>query len=174
MNTFNPRCPCCKADSLVETTQAVDRAYEYEGDTINVSLPRVPVVRCNACDEVFFGSKADDVLTEEFRRLIKLLSPNRIKELRNELGISAKELGELTGIAPETISRWERGHVIQSRAMDKFLRVTLEVSDARAHLRELDTALPQPLRYVGAAAGWSTDGRCGNPAATVDGFGLAS
>ncbi len=36
---------------------------------------------------------------------------------------SGQELAERLGVAPETISRWVNGALIQSRAMDNFLRV---------------------------------------------------
>ena len=35
---------------------------------------------------------------------------NRIRELRNEQGLTLKELGEKTGLAPNTISQYETGN----------------------------------------------------------------
>jgi transcriptional regulator with XRE-family HTH domain len=43
-------------------------------------------------------------------------------------------LAERLGVAEETISRWETGALIQSRAMDNLLRVYFANADVRAAL----------------------------------------
>jgi transcriptional regulator with XRE-family HTH domain len=40
-----------------------------------------------------------------------------------------QELAAETGLAVETISRWENGHVIQSRSHDKLLRYVFGIED---------------------------------------------
>ena len=49
--------------------------------------------------------------------------------------MKSKELAEKLGVAAETISRWERGGLIQSRAMDNFLRVFFALLEVREVLR---------------------------------------
>jgi len=43
-------------------------------------------------------------------------------------------MAELLGVAKETISRWETGALIQSRAMDNLLRLFFESEDVRRRL----------------------------------------
>ena len=52
-----------------------------------------------------------------------MLSPEEIKALRERLGKTQQEFAELTGIGEATISRWERGRLLQNRANDNFLRL---------------------------------------------------
>ena len=49
--------------------------------------------------------------------------------------MSQQELAEQLGVAKETISRWETGAMIQSRAMDNLLRLFFESEEARTLLR---------------------------------------
>ena len=58
-----------------------------------------------------------------------------------------EELADLLGIAPETISRWENGAVIQSRAMDNLVRLFFSVPEVERALRNpvrLSCATPRP------------------------------
>ena len=50
---------------------------------------------------------------------------------REKLGLTQKQFANLLGVGEATISRWESGAMIQSRAMDNFLRVFFAVPQAR-------------------------------------------
>jgi transcriptional regulator with XRE-family HTH domain len=51
------------------------------------------------------------------------------------LELSQELLARLTGIGVATISRWERGRLLQNRALDNFLRVFFVVPEARRVLQ---------------------------------------
>ena len=59
----------------------------------------------------------------------------QIKEGRKALGLLQQELAERLGVAEATISRWETGTLIQSRAMDNLLRAYFALPQLRAALR---------------------------------------
>src|SRR5207249_4533721 len=59
------------------------------------------------------------------------LTPQEIRDLREKkLRMTQEEFAQLTGIGVATISRWERGRLVQNRAMDKYLRL-LKRTDVR-------------------------------------------
>jgi putative zinc finger/helix-turn-helix YgiT family protein len=141
---------------LEKSTEAVDREYAFEGRSVAVSLPAVPVLRCRSCQEVLFGLEADEALTAEFRRLTNLLSPTQIRALRKALGYTQEELAGIMRIAAESISRWECGHVIQSGGMDTLLRVVLNVSEARRVPARLSPLEQASLTYKKDSTGWAS------------------
>ena len=68
------------------------------------------------------------------REQLGLLAADQIRKNREALGLSQRVLAEHLGVAAETISRWENGALIQTRAMDRYLRVYFGVPAARAAL----------------------------------------
>ena len=141
---------------MEKSTEAVDREYAFEGRSVAVSLPAVPVLRCRSCQEVLFGLEADEALTAEFRRLTNLLSPAQIRALRKALGYTQEELASIMRIAAESISRWERGHVIQSGGMDSLLRVVLTVPEARRVLSRVSPTEQLSFTYKTDSTGWAS------------------
>jgi DNA-binding transcriptional regulator YiaG len=77
----------------------------------------------------------DEQITEAFRMQLRLLNPAQIWKGRKELGLHHYELAERLGVAEATISRWETGTLIQSRAMDNLLRAYFALPEVRAALR---------------------------------------
>jgi DNA-binding transcriptional regulator YiaG len=63
-----------------------------------------------------------------------LLQPLEIQERRLGLNLNQQELAEQLGVATDSISRWEIGEAIQSRAMDNLLRVYFESPQVRTLL----------------------------------------
>jgi len=61
-----------------------------------------------------------------------------------KLGLKQQELAEQLGVAPETISRWVNGALIQSRAMDNLLRLYFDSKEVRSLLRQRFAADPPP------------------------------
>ena len=50
--------------------------------------------------------------------------------VREQLGKTQEEFAELTGIGVATLSRWERGRLIQTRTLDNYLRILRAVPEA--------------------------------------------
>lgn len=83
--------------------------------------------------------EAADELTRRafglYRERHDLLSPPEIVALRESLGVSQADLARLLHLGNNTISRWERGHKVQSASMDTLLRILRDVPEASAYLR---------------------------------------
>ena len=70
------------------------------------------------------------------------LCGGQINALRERLGRNQAEFAELTGIGVATLSRWERGRLLQTRALDRYLRVL----DALPQAIQVLESLQKPTR----------------------------
>ena len=94
-----------------------------------VYLSGVEVLECSNSD------CGDEVITipnlEKLHNLIAVelssqknkLLPEEIKYLRKYLGFSGADFSRKIGVAPETVSRWEKGTVNMKEAVERLLRV---------------------------------------------------
>lgn len=132
------RCPACGAGWL-KTTTVTDRfIHEEDGVSVPVVIADVPVEACSHCKEVFYGPEASRLHHEAICKAFGFLTPEEILELREKmLGLTQEEFARLTGIGLATISRWERGRLVQNRAMDRYLRLLKESPASVRYLRKL-------------------------------------
>ena len=98
---------------------------KHDGRTYHIEVPELTIPKCRACGEVVFNYDADDQMVAALRSHVNLLTPEQIRAGRKALGLKSKELAKRLGVADATVSRWEKKMMIQSRAMDNFLRVYL-------------------------------------------------
>jgi DNA-binding transcriptional regulator YiaG len=105
------------------------------------------VTRCKACGEVYFTEESDERIVAALRDHLALLTPAQIRANLETLGLSQKEAAGRLGIAPETLSRWLCGAVIQSRAMDNLLRAFFACPQVREKLTgaEIDRAFGEKV-----------------------------
>jgi DNA-binding transcriptional regulator YiaG len=99
---------------------------KHDGRPYAFTIPDLRVDKCGNCGELYFDSVSDAQISEGMRKHLKLLSPDEIREGIRSLGMNQKEFAELTEIAAETVSRWLSGAYIQSRALDKYMRMYFE------------------------------------------------
>jgi len=83
----------------------------------------VPIEVCDRCGEHYSGPEAAKVEHEAICRTLGLPTPSEIVALRQRLGMSQAELARLTEIGKATISRWERGRMLPTRALARYLRL---------------------------------------------------
>jgi putative zinc finger/helix-turn-helix YgiT family protein len=120
----SPRCPVCGKGRL--KSQIVTERFPYEGDGARpflIEAKDVPMQVCDACGETFSGPEAARIRHNAICHALRLLTPEEIKALREGLGKTQQEFAALTGIGEATLSRWERGRLLQNRANDNFLRL---------------------------------------------------
>ncbi len=116
-------CPICGIGPVVYDIRTEVVEVAYDGEPTRVEVTGVPIERCEHCGEEFSGPMAAQVKHQAICRALGLLDPKAIRELREQLKLTQAELSRLTGIGEATISRWERGRLLQNRAMDRFLRL---------------------------------------------------
>lgn len=119
------RCPTCNAGWLRDKVVMEQFEFEVDGKTKTVIVENVPVSQCDnaVCGERLSGPQAARIRHEAICQTFGLLTPREIQAIRERLELSQDRFAQLTGIGVATISRWERGRLLQNRAMDNFLRL---------------------------------------------------
>jgi putative zinc finger/helix-turn-helix YgiT family protein len=116
-----------------------DDAFDFLSDDglIHVVAQDVPFEWCPHCGERLGGPDAAAVRHRAICKALGLLTPEEIRGIRDRLGMTQAEFSGLTGIGEATISRWERGRLLQNRANDRYLRLVAGLPQSVSLLREL-------------------------------------
>ncbi|ELY3856772.1 type II toxin-antitoxin system MqsA family antitoxin [Providencia rettgeri] len=156
-------CPVCGMGHLSSTVESV----EFEYKTIKKALN----TKYSICDEC--GSEiatADDAkfnkrsVTAFHKQVDGLLTGKELKEIRKELGITQQQASAIFGGGPNSFTKYEHDDVIQSVAMDKFIRTAYKhevvfldlceqagISTSKMHLNKIIKASIQkevPSQYI--------------------------
>lgn len=153
MSTKHTLCPVCEAGSLTLTVYS--DTFDHHGALIVVEgLEGYVCAECGA-DPVF-----EDQIKRNHWRIVNakrvadgLLTGQQIKELRKELALTQREASEVFGGGANAFSKYERGHVVQSSAMDKLLRLVGKFPYLLSELRGTEplpvkSAANEPAGYV--------------------------
>jgi putative zinc finger/helix-turn-helix YgiT family protein len=137
---------------------------KHDGVVHELHLPALEVPRCQTCGETVITSAADERINNALRSRLRLLTPAQMRKGIERLGLKQQELAERLGVAPETISRWVNGALIQSRAMDNLLRLYFALPEVREVLQgasqdpalgiEVDQKAKDPCPPRIAASAW--------------------
>jgi len=114
-------CPVCTG-SLIEESRKIP--FTYKGRTIQLDQP---AHYCQNCGEAFLSpvqSRSNETALKAFRNEVDgLLTPDEIKAIRKRLHLSQAEAAKLFGGGPMAFSKYERGAITHSRALDIVLRL---------------------------------------------------
>jgi len=131
------KCPECGQGQLRTITRTEEFDFDLGDEIVKVRAENVPVEKCDKCGEVMSGPAAAKVRHEAICRAVRLLTPSEIKAIRDRLGWSQQHLADLTGIGIATVSRWERGRLLQNRSNNLVLQAIRDCSAFREYLEEL-------------------------------------
>jgi putative zinc finger/helix-turn-helix YgiT family protein len=123
--TYPKRCGKCGHKAMQLATVVYTTTIEHDGRAYQVEVPALTVPQCGHCQSISIDDEADRQISAAFRRQARLLAPEEIRQGREKLELTQKELANLLGVGEATVSRWETGAQIQQRAMDRFLRLCL-------------------------------------------------
>jgi putative zinc finger/helix-turn-helix YgiT family protein len=135
--SVGPKCPECENGHLVSFTRDEEFEYDLGDETIKVTARDVPVERCDSCGMIASGPDAAKLRHEAVCRASELLTPSEIKAIRETFGWSQQHLADLTGLGIATISRCERGRLLQNRSTNKVLQAIRDCAPFREYLEEL-------------------------------------
>jgi HTH-type transcriptional regulator / antitoxin MqsA len=130
MNTTTIECPFCEQGQL--TPEVYVDEFQYNGSSVTVrGLERH---RCNVC-------AAEPILKDQIKRnQIRITDAKRVKDglltseeircVRELVAMSQAEAAQILGGGPNGFSKYERGEVAQSVAMDRLLRLIRDIPGA--------------------------------------------
>jgi HTH-type transcriptional regulator/antitoxin MqsA len=117
-------CKLCKSEDVSDYVE--EEEITYKGSTLQVSIV---YSLCNNCDREFI-SKPQILQNEAALRAAKkdfdgLLSSEEIIRARRTLSLTQEQAARVFGGGRNAFSKYERGEVSQSVAMDKLIRICL-------------------------------------------------
>jgi HTH-type transcriptional regulator / antitoxin MqsA len=116
-------CAVCDSDRV----KKIRKKFEARYNQVPVVIENAEMYRCESCGEEFFTAEQSRELSRQIKNQVReewgLLSPERVVEIRKNLGLSQAELEELFGLGEKVVTRWENGRVIQGRTADVALRL---------------------------------------------------
>ncbi len=128
-------CSDCVTLTVVPTVMEYTAKVKQDGVIYELHFPALEIPRCQTCGETYMTTAVDERINDALRSRLRLLTPAQIRKGIESLGLKQQELAERLGVAPETISRWVNGALIQSRAMDNLLRLYFALPEVRDVLR---------------------------------------
>ena len=146
---FPWRCVECRAKEVYPQATDYTTTVKHDGRAYTIRIPDLAIPTCRKCGDQTFTVGDDDRIVAALRAQLGVLTPQEMQKRRAELQLSQHEMAEQLGVAKETISRWETGALIQSRAMDNLLRLFFESEEVRMLLRQrLAPDPPSPANRV--------------------------
>lgn len=133
---FPWKCGYCRERAVKPAVSAYATEAEHDGRTYTVSVSDLKAPRCEKCGELVLDGSANRQISDALRRQIQLLSSEQIRQNREALGLTQKQLASQLRIAEATLSRWESGGQIQQRALDTLLRLYFSFADVRSVLTD--------------------------------------
>lgn len=128
-------CSDCFTPTVVPTVSDYTAKVKHDGTVYELHFPALEIPRCQTCGETYTTPAVDEHINQGLRARLSLLTPAQIRNGIEQLGLQQQELAERLGVAPETISRWVNGALIQSRAMDNLLRLYFALPEVREVLQ---------------------------------------
>ncbi len=137
MNQEKISCPVCERGELI--FKKGSSSYCYKGH--NFTLEDIEYCECPTCQyEIILPeqSKRNEVrIRDEHRKIDGLLTRAEITRLREQLNMSQNQAAQLFGERVNTFSKYESGEATQSQAMDKLMKLALNVPHCFEELRKM-------------------------------------
>ena len=141
-------CAVCDADRV----KKIHKKFEARYNQVPVVIENAEMYRCESCGEEFFTAEQSRELSRQIKSRVRedlgLLSPERIVEIRKNLGLSQAEMEDLFGLGEKVVTRWENGRVIQGRTADVALRLLEMDPSLLPKLRKAFTRSRPPKVYA--------------------------
>ena len=137
------KCPLC-GNGILEDTVLDYSTTVKEGDHYkHIVINKLPVEQCPNCKEVFLPKESLEKVRSERHTVRELLTPDELKNLRKSLNLTQTGMSELLGVGKKSYLRWENGTCLQSKSMDKYIRLLSASPENVNFLKKL--ALPRGI-----------------------------
>ena len=144
--------------------------YALASERVNIRLSGMTAAvereffRCAKCGDeqrtVEQREAAEQAAVAALRETYALLAPKAIRQLRESIGLTPQQLGELLYGTPKGIVEgWERGRYLQNRETDAMLRSLADRATLERMAAKAGVTLPTPESSTGTAKAASPTGR---------------
>lgn len=115
-------CGTCRTPTLRRTSIDHSTSRGINGEEIRVTVRDLSVLQCLNCGTVLLDEAAEERIARAVLKEAGYLTPEEIREIREEGGLSLEEASDIVGIVAGELDRIERGRRHQSRELDLILR----------------------------------------------------
>ena len=116
----NTICPECGSSNLKRNQKEYKFPYGKGTEAVELSAV-VEVEKCGDCGFSCMGPAAEKACHDAICDHLGLMKPGQIKALRDYFMLTQAQFSKITGLGEATLSRWERGIIIQNEAYDNYL-----------------------------------------------------
>lgn len=117
-------CPACEAFA---SSRWEKQEFEYRDGAKSVALSaEVPVFTCSECGFEFLTWRAEVRRHAAVCAYKGVLTPSQIKAGRESFSANRAEYARVSGIGEASIGRYESGAQIQTRAIDRLMRLSFD------------------------------------------------
>lgn len=120
MESLTYICSECDSKNIITNLEELKFPYGVGAESVQLSC-EIPVHRCKDCGYGFIDKEAENLRHEAVCHHLKVMTPRQIKKLRKLHDFTQTYFAEITRLGKATLSRWERGAVIQNGAYDSYL-----------------------------------------------------
>jgi len=113
-------CPDCGSNKIEMSEENHTFTYGRAEDKVDLRV-KVPVQTCSECRASFIDHIAEEICHEAVCQHLGVMTPSQIKGLRKLYNLTQAQFREITKLGEATLSRWERGLVIQNQAYDNYM-----------------------------------------------------
>lgn len=113
-------CGECGGKKITTTWQSYNFPYGVGTDAIELSC-KVPARNCDECGFTFLDGEAEDFCHAAICRHLGVMTPESIRALRKLYRLTQAQFCEISKLGDATLSRWERGIIVQNSAYDNYL-----------------------------------------------------
>lgn len=128
------QCAVCGGISVSKCHIPYNAEVRHDGKLHTFSIASLGIDQCRHCGEQYFTAATDDEISLALRSHLGLLTPRQIRSGIDLCDVNQKVFAEHLGIAAETVSRWLTGASVQTRSLDKLMRLYFTMPDVRMAL----------------------------------------
>ncbi len=120
---------------MVRDTRPMELAYK--GQSVTVQMPGWYCPKSGESIHTGADMKVSDAALKALKiKVERLLPPEEIKRIRQKLGLTQREAGEVIGGGPNAFQKYESGETLLSKGMSNFLRVLERHPEDVAQLKD--------------------------------------
>lgn len=132
------KCPLCGQGTLKDTVQDYNTTVKDGDHYKHIVIKDLTVELCSNCKEILLPKESLERVHSEKHKIRGLLSTAQLKNLRQDLGLTQTKMAELLGLGKKSYLRWESGASLQSKSMDRYLRLLISNSANVSFLKKLE------------------------------------